>query len=133
MSCGQFAPNALFFGLGALACNLYSFFEKRAPPKGYRRSRAGAVRYRLNAVAGKVVRSAPRSITGHSKPTYTHPSRILGRSLLRASARFIMPLRGSGVTPRAQLEFHISSDMHSASGSLPQTSYLPAPKDTMSL
>lgn len=57
MPCGQFAANALFFGLGVLAYNLYKLFEKRALPEGYRRARACTVRYRLYAVAGKVVRT----------------------------------------------------------------------------
>lgn len=57
MPCGQFGANALFFGLGVLAYNLYKLFERRALPAGYRRARAGTVRYRLYAVAGKVVRT----------------------------------------------------------------------------
>jgi hypothetical protein len=57
MPCGQFAANALFFGLGVLAYNLYKLFEKWVLPEGYRRVRACTVRYRLYAVAGKVVRT----------------------------------------------------------------------------
>ena len=57
MPCGQFSANALFFGLGVLAYNLYKLFEKRALPEGYRQARACTVRYRLYAVAGKVVRT----------------------------------------------------------------------------
>lgn len=57
MPCGQFGANALFFGLGVLAYNLYKLFGRRALPAGYRRVRAGTVRYRLYAVAGKVIRT----------------------------------------------------------------------------
>jgi hypothetical protein len=57
MPCGQFAANALFFGLGVLAYNLYKLFERRVLPEGYRRARACTVRYRLYAVAGKVLRT----------------------------------------------------------------------------
>jgi hypothetical protein len=57
MPCGQFEANALFFALGVLAYNLYKLFEKWVLPEGYRRVRACTVRYRLYAVAGKVVRT----------------------------------------------------------------------------
>jgi hypothetical protein len=57
MPCGQFEANALFFAIGVLAYNLYKLFEKWVLPEGYRRVRACTVRYRLYAVAGKVVRT----------------------------------------------------------------------------
>jgi hypothetical protein len=57
MPCGQFEANALFFSIGVLAYNLYKLFEKRALPAGYRRARAGKVRYGVYTVAGKVVRT----------------------------------------------------------------------------
>ncbi len=57
MPCGQLEANALFFAIGVLAYNLFKLFERSVLSSEYSRARACTVRYRLYAVAGKVVRT----------------------------------------------------------------------------
>jgi hypothetical protein len=60
MPCGQFEANAMFFRIGALAYNLHRLFELQALPEGWVRYQVRTVRWRLDLVAGKVVRHGGR-------------------------------------------------------------------------
>jgi len=58
LPCSDFAANALYFWLCALAYNLFALLRRHYFPAHLRRCRAKTVRCRLYAVAGKVVRHA---------------------------------------------------------------------------
>jgi hypothetical protein len=58
MPCGQFAANAMFFRIGALAYNLFVLFKQEALPAEWRTHQVQTLRWRLYQTAGKVVRHA---------------------------------------------------------------------------
>jgi hypothetical protein len=58
MPCGQFAANAMFFRIGALAYNLFVLFKQEALPASWRSHQVQTLRWRLYQTAGKVVRHA---------------------------------------------------------------------------
>jgi hypothetical protein len=58
MPCGQFAANAAFFRIGAIAHNLFVLFKRSALGEGWQRHRVTTVRWRLLHLPGKVVRHA---------------------------------------------------------------------------
>ena len=58
MPCGQFAANAMFFGIGVLAYNLFRVFELGVLPESWGRYQLRTLRWKLYQVAGKVVRHA---------------------------------------------------------------------------
>ncbi len=55
LPCGQFEANALYFGIGALAYNLYKIFLELALPSSFKRKRALTIRYILYNIAARVV------------------------------------------------------------------------------
>jgi hypothetical protein len=58
MPCGQFAANAAFFRIGAIAHNLFVLFKRSALGEGWQRHRVATVRWRLLHLPGKLVRHA---------------------------------------------------------------------------
>jgi len=61
MPCGQFAANAVFFRIGALAYNLFVLFKRNALPADWHKHQVQTLRWRVYQTAGKVVSHA-RSI-----------------------------------------------------------------------
>ncbi|PIQ43658.1 MAG: hypothetical protein COV52_01200 [Gammaproteobacteria bacterium CG11_big_fil_rev_8_21_14_0_20_46_22] len=69
MPCQDFDANALYFALCTLAFNLFALMRMHLP-EGYENSRAKTIRWRLYALAGKVVRHGRKvylklSVTHH--------------------------------------------------------------------
>jgi len=58
MPCGEFGANAVFFGIGVLAYNLFVAFKQTALPADWCRCQVQTLRWRLYQVAGKVVHHA---------------------------------------------------------------------------
>ena len=59
---GDFSGNAMWFGLGVLAYNLYCALRVYCLPESYSRSAANSLRWMFLNVAGKVVRSGGRVV-----------------------------------------------------------------------
>lgn len=59
---GDFSGNAIWFGLGVLAYNLYCALRVYRLPEGYSRSAANSLRWMFLNVAGKVARSGGRVV-----------------------------------------------------------------------
>lgn len=59
---GEFSANAMWFGLGVLAYNLYCALRGHCLPESYSKSAANSLRWMFLNVAGKVVRSGGRVI-----------------------------------------------------------------------
>ena len=60
MPCGQFGANAIFFGIGVLAYNLFVMFKQNVLPKQWRKHQVQTLRWRLYQSAGKVTSHAGR-------------------------------------------------------------------------
>lgn len=58
MPCGQFAANAVFFRIGAIAHNLFVLFKLITLDESWQRHQVQTVRWRLLHLAGKVIKSA---------------------------------------------------------------------------
>jgi hypothetical protein len=58
MPCGERSANAVFFGIGVLAYNLFVVFKRDALPADWRRHQVQTLRWRLYQLAGKVVHHA---------------------------------------------------------------------------
>jgi hypothetical protein len=58
MPCGTIEANAMFFGIGALAYNLFVLFKRLALPASWRKQQVRTLRWRLYQAAGKVVTHA---------------------------------------------------------------------------
>lgn len=55
LPCGDFAGNAAFFRIGALAYNLFILFRFKALPESWSRFQLATIRWKLYQAAGKVV------------------------------------------------------------------------------
>jgi len=58
MPCGQFAANAMFFRVGAMAYNLFVMFKTHVLPKGWEKHQVQTVRWRLYHIAARITRHA---------------------------------------------------------------------------
>ncbi len=58
MPCGQFAANAIFFRIGAMAYNLFVMFKTHVLPEGWKKHQVQTVRWRLYQVAARITRHA---------------------------------------------------------------------------
>lgn len=86
MPCGQFGANAVFFGLGVLAYNLFVMFKQDVLPADWRRHQVQTLRWRLYQTAGKVVRHAGSVILKVRRWMFGLMEEIRARSFKRASA-----------------------------------------------
>ncbi|MDQ6959568.1 MAG: IS1380 family transposase [Mariprofundaceae bacterium] len=64
MPCGQFAANAVFFRIGAMAYNLFVMFKTHVLPKEWKKHQVQTVRWRLYQIAARITRHA-RSLWMH--------------------------------------------------------------------
>jgi len=58
MPCGQFAANAMFFRIGAMAYNLFVMFKTHVLPEGWGKHQVQTVRWRLYHIAARITRHA---------------------------------------------------------------------------
>jgi len=58
MPCGQFAANAVFFRIGAMAYNLFMMFKTHVLPKEWQKHQVQTVRWRLYQIAAHITRHA---------------------------------------------------------------------------
>jgi len=58
MPCGEFEANAMYFSLGVLAYNLGERLKRRALPEAYRKVTVATLRWKVDRLAGKLVRHA---------------------------------------------------------------------------
>jgi hypothetical protein len=69
MPCGQFAANAMFFRIGAMAYNLFVMFKTHVLPEGWKKHQVQTVRWRLYHIAARITRHA-RSLSLNVSNTY---------------------------------------------------------------
>jgi hypothetical protein len=70
MPCGQFEANAMYFGIGVLAYNLYEMFINLALPLQFHRKRAITIRFNIYNVAARVVTTSRQIYLKVSKAFY---------------------------------------------------------------
>ena len=70
MPCGQFEANAMYFGIGVLAYNLYEMFINLALPLQFHRKRAMTIRFNIYNVAARVVTTSRQIYLKVSKAFY---------------------------------------------------------------
>lgn len=58
MACGQFHAHALYFAMGVLAYNLAQLLKRQVLPESYRTATVATLRWKLDRLAGKLVRHA---------------------------------------------------------------------------
>ncbi len=58
MPCGEFAANAMYFSIGALAYNLGQVLKRRVLPEAYQTATVATLRWKLYRLAAKLVRHA---------------------------------------------------------------------------
>jgi len=58
MPCGQFAANAMFFRIGAMAYNLFVMFKAHVLPENWKKHQVQTVRWRLYNIAARITRHA---------------------------------------------------------------------------
>lgn len=70
MPCGQYEANAMYFGIGVLAYNLYEMFINLALPLQFHKKRAMTIRFHIYNVAAKVVTTSRQIYLKVSKAFY---------------------------------------------------------------
>jgi len=86
MPCGDFSANAVFFGVGVLAYNLFVLFKRDALPADWRRHQVQTLRWRLYQIAGKVVHHAGAVILKVRRSAFALLEEIRARSAELARA-----------------------------------------------
>lgn len=69
MPCGQFAANAMFFRIGAMAYNLFIMFKAHVLPDAWGKYQVQTVRWRLYQIPARITRHA-RSLWMNVSNTY---------------------------------------------------------------
>ncbi len=98
MPCGQSQANAAFFSLGVLAYNLYKLFLVHTLGPAFARCQVQSLRFRLYAIAGKIVRHAGALLLKVPRETFG-----LLHTLRLGSPRGRSRRQGRTATPRLRL------------------------------